>query len=584
MRKLAFCFIAVAVSFLGCQDDQEINAIQPLLDTQVQPLRGRVQVSEEILQYLADENLWNNTIKLALVFDETLDVEREPVNLKVINNDKNEETAFLNGKLMTEQDQIWLNNNILGERESSINANINLRVEIIKEMEDLGIKIDGEVKQEFINGYNALFIDANKDLIDKLIKHSKLIGVELYHPSEVESIASAMSATYVTQSASYIYNRNGQDVGVYVGDQGCPTSTYLNNYHRLQSSDSDSDHARKVTAILRYVSPNSTIYCRGNYSLPVASDIGTSAHTPPIFIANLSFGHYSETYDYQDKAVDDLSYNHGITITKSAGNNGSYVTSPGHGLNIITVGNYDDHNNTPSLFEINSNSSYLRATDTYNVKPELSAPGTNISLPGYNGIDGNTLADCTGTSCAAPHVAGMLANRNSHWTTPNYASFTPSLAKGFALQGATDSVIGGLEKVGYGGIDYYRMNHVYAYWWIKGNYNSIEANDPIPNNGKIDDYLTLSATSTKARVTFVWMNRGTWIYEHRNDNVSLGTEFKFKVYDPNGNLLSSAWNRVNGFMFMDFNVNISGQYHFEIERVANYDQNATLNMAVTVYK
>lgn len=30
------------------------------------------------------------------------------------------------------------------------------------------------------------------------------------------------------------------------------------------------------------------------------------------------------------------------------------------------------------------------------------------------------------------------------------------------------------------------------------------------------------------------------MYEHRNDQVSFGMEFKFRVYDPNGNLLASA--------------------------------------------
>lgn len=584
MAKVKMRWVLLAILFFSACDDENHFMEKNVISHNKLSLGGRVQFSDEMSQYLDNENLWNTTIAAALVFDETLDIERKPIILKVINHGKDGEVAFLNGKLMNDQDKQLINDNILKEREDSIKANRELRKNIIDEMADLGVKIDIQKQKEFLDGYDALFMDIDKAMIDELVKHSKLIGIERHSLSEAESIASAMKATYVTQSAGYTYNRNGKDVGIYVGDEGCPASSYLNNYQRLVSSDNDSNHARMVASIVRYVSPNSTIYCRGNFSLPQAGDIGTSSHMPPIFIANLSFGHYSVTYDYQDKAVDDLSYNHGITIVKSAGNNGTYVTSPGHGLNIITVGNYNDHNNTPALFEISPRSSYLRATDTYNVKPELSAPGTDISLPGYKNIEGNALSSCTGTSCAAPHVAGMLANKNSYWSTPNYASFTPSLAKSFALLGATDGVVGGVEKVGYGGIDFYNISHVYAYWWIKGNYNSVEANDALPNNGVIDEYLTLSATHKKARIAFVWMNRGTWIYEHRNDTVSLGAEFRFKVYDPNGNLLSSAWNRANGFMFLEFNVNISGRYHFEIERVANYDQNATLNMAVSIYQ
>ncbi|MFA5624133.1 MAG: hypothetical protein WC966_03610 [Bradymonadales bacterium] len=145
---------------------------------------------------------------------------------------------------MGEQDKLWLNDNILNEREASIKANRDLREKIIDEIETLEVKIDDRTQQEFINGYDSLIVNVNKSEIDKLSEHSKLIGIELFHPSEPESIASAMNATYVTQSAGYVYNRNGQGVGVYIGDEGCPASSYLNNYQRLVPSDSDSNHER----------------------------------------------------------------------------------------------------------------------------------------------------------------------------------------------------------------------------------------------------------------------------------------------------------------------------------------------------
>lgn len=98
-------------------------------------LTNRVQLSDEIIHYIDNENLWNDVIRVALVFDETVNIERISVNLKVVIDDKDNEIAFLNGKSMTEQDKHWLNNNIMDEREKSIEANQVLR-KIINEMNE----------------------------------------------------------------------------------------------------------------------------------------------------------------------------------------------------------------------------------------------------------------------------------------------------------------------------------------------------------------------------------------------------------------------------------------------------------------
>lgn len=62
----------------------------------------------------------------------------------------------------------------------------------------------------------------------------------------------------------------------------------------------------------------------------------------------------------------------------------------------MAVGNYNDATDTIVA------SSSFNDPETGSLKPELSAPGQNITIPGATGGGG--------TSYAAPHVAAMAAN------------------------------------------------------------------------------------------------------------------------------------------------------------------------------
>lgn len=497
---------------------------------------------------------------------------------------------------MTEEDVTVLNNIILSERDSAIAATRKLRTNIIDDLRKLVININDVIANDFINSYAPLSLKLSSEEINHLLTYPRLIGIEApKEGSDTISIETAMSATYVTQSFNNTYNHQGDNVGVFVGEwKGCPPQTYTTRYSKLLSSDPDADHARNVIAILRHVSPLSNIYCRckttthpTNHFLK-PEDIESSAHTPPIFIANHSFGYISLGYDAHDKSLDDLSFHQGITCVAAAGNEGEeewYVRSPAHGLNVITVGNYITYSNTPPQYTIKLSSSYIDPINTHNNKPELSAPGTQISIPDFYTISGTNL-NCTGTSCAAPHVSGMLANRNSHWSTPSYASFTPALAKSLILLGATDPVNGGEDKVGTGGADYYRMQHPRAYWWHTGNYNTLDAADQLPNNGILDTYLYLAAANNvQARAVLTWVTRGSWTFDHMNDQYPIGSEYSLSIYDPNGNLIASEWNHYNNYAIINFYALTSGTYRFAVKRKALRDTDyPELNMAVSVYR
>jgi len=103
----------------------------------------------------------------------------------------------------------------------------------------------------------------------------------------------------------------------------------------------------------------------------------------------------------------------GIAIVFSAGNAGpgvSTITAPKNIstnlVNVFCVGNLNG--NTPT-FPINSSSSrgpsICGGTNSLLIKPEVSAPGTNVR----SCIPGGGYTPLTGTSMAAPHAAGAIA-------------------------------------------------------------------------------------------------------------------------------------------------------------------------------
>lgn len=103
----------------------------------------------------------------------------------------------------------------------------------------------------------------------------------------------------------------------------------------------------------------------------------------------------------------DALWKRGIIVVAAAGNSGpnpNTIKSPGNNPNIITVGALD-----PTTLNVANFSS--RGPTIYGNKPDLIAPAVNIISCDYK----NIYTNMSGTSVAAPIVAGICAIIKSRW-------------------------------------------------------------------------------------------------------------------------------------------------------------------------
>ncbi|WP_051393083.1 S8 family serine peptidase [Glycomyces arizonensis] len=148
--------------------------------------------------------------------------------------------------------------------------------------------------------------------------------------------------------------------------------------------------------------------------------------------------------DPLEQAVDDLSAQYGTLFVTSAGNsgNGTPVSSPGSADAALSVGAVDGQDALADFSNAGS-------VDYSAVKPDLTAPGVDITAARATDTwlgepVGEDYTTASGTSMAAPHVAGaaaLLAQAHPDWTGAQLkavllGSAVPNEALGAFEQGA----------------------------------------------------------------------------------------------------------------------------------------------------
>ncbi len=174
-------------------------------------------------------------------------------------------------------------------------------------------------------------------------------------------------------------------------------------------------------------------------------------------VLNCSFGGGGTTDGSSALALffDAIPYGLLSTVVVAAGNAGSgsgTVGIPGDGFNVITVGNFDDNATTTHSDNSLTSSSSRGPLDDGRRKPDISAPGTNITSTYAFWEGGNPdFVSATGTSMASPATAGGCGLLEDF-----AASWAPETVKALLLTNPRNTSpypTSPNDSWGYGGID-----------------------------------------------------------------------------------------------------------------------------------
>lgn len=420
-------------------------------------------------------------------------------------------------------------------------------------------------------GGTSLTLSLTADQLWKILdsEDPAVAGIDIYLHGE-DDINSAMAATKVSNWALPYSTTRGGGIGIYMTEGGCADPSNFSSYIRLAGSQTD--HSVSMGAILRTVSPDSFLYCRGGAVLPQTQDLTGVSGNPPIYIVTRSNTPSSgDTTDYLilDRSWDDFSYDYDISIFNSGGNTGQEtgnIRSPGKALNLITVGNYN--HNTNSIW---STSPFVNS-HIQNQKPEVVAPGRSINAGGIT---------YTGTSPATAHAAGFTANLMS---ASHHFIYRPYLAKAKLLAGATNQVSGGYNKVGLGGINFEttQWNGIWSWW--SGDAQSWDHFDAFDGDmdGAVTYQVYIPLSWDKVRATLSWMTRGTHTYNNRNQPFPIGLDLDMIVFNPSGSMVAWSTSFRDSFESVEFDPVTSGIYTIKIYKASQRDTLADIRMGLHI--
>lgn len=248
---------------------------------------------------------------------------------------------------------------------------------------------------------------------------------------------------------------------------------------------------------------------------------------------------------------DSLVRNSAVTVIDAAGNceSNCNIVSPAIAPNVITVGAYDDRRTTSWSDDTMWPYSASHYPYSY-AKPEVVAPGVNITTSGS--LSGS------GTSFAAPHVAGaaaLLMQRDSfleNWPEAVKAILMASAVHNIVYE-CCENIHGDRDGVGAISVDdadlLVRKQNGSDWGTFTFNGNSLsQTKTHVVSQGK------------RVRFFIVWSADPS----HPNYPWCPGSEFYYKLYDPDNNEYYYDTSNRGIYMAVDFIAPKQGAYRWEV--------------------
>jgi hypothetical protein len=265
------------------------------------------------------------------------------------------------------------------------------------------------------------------------------------------------------------------------------------------------------------------------FKMPSVATLAGSGGNPSINIVSNSWGNSTTAtgYTHLDRNWDNFVYDNRVSTFFAAGNDGNNATvlASGRAFNVITVGAYNNANNAIASFSNGVDPS------TGNIKPEIVAPGVGISAGGSSNQNG--------TSASAPFAAAFAANVMSWpFVGPQqiYMPSAPAVVKAVMIAATDISISGNADAVEEGAASFRSANeriqmhfweggYMDFFWGPRGSYGFFK---------KQETSFYVNGSQSEVRVALSWLEDGDYIYEHRNDALSIARDFDLEVYSPSG--------------------------------------------------
>ncbi|NVJ51888.1 MAG: S8 family serine peptidase [Gammaproteobacteria bacterium] len=430
----------------------------------------------------------------------------------------------------------------------------------MREISDLVRANGGKIQnQTALN--SAVGAQVSAAMLEQIANYPAVTFITVDAKPDYEVNVSVPSARYNTWHSAnfdgYPYDFGVVDTGVrenhpaFVG----------NNFCSKPGSSVTGDHGTHVAGIVisddatyKGTAPgtDSVIWANsGNQSTTMSNMqwmLSGTCQGPEVVNHSLGYGVADDTdYSVTDAFYDAFVQNYNVMVTKSTGNSGwsdsaPRITHPAPAYNLMAVANMNDRNTTSRTDDVRSGSSSVGPTLNGRRKPDIAAPGSAIMSTNSDWQSEADFISKSGTSMAAPHVAGaiiLMEDGGNHTAMAQKAVLINTADAWDSKNTATTSDDGQVsgshwdKSYGWGYIDMWESHY------NRGDY-FVSSVIPRNNNNVANDYkLFKGKMYANEKATLVWQRRANFASGPTGNAYNL-SDLNLRLYQEGSNVLKDS--------------------------------------------